>query len=137
MLYAGSRFWRPAPRRRMSTRPPALKFARTPGRLSTCQGVNEDGTRYFTLVDCWHPAEDRIDGIQRCYDLYGSEFGTDVVSEFAMSRDEPNLLRSTFVLTLSSDRTAISKALLADPLWCRASGPVLKCSLTLRTRGSR
>ncbi|CAN0216966.1 unnamed protein product, partial [Ectocarpus sp. 4 AP-2014] len=36
--------------------------------------VREDGTSYFTLVDCWHPPGGSISGIERCYDVYDTDF---------------------------------------------------------------
>ncbi|CAM9868740.1 unnamed protein product [Ectocarpus sp. 12 AP-2014] len=39
------------------------------------RAVREDGTFYYTLVDCWHPPEGgSISGIERCYDLYDTDF---------------------------------------------------------------
>lgn len=37
--------------------------------------MDEEGNKYFTMVDCWYPGEyDMIRGVERCFDLYGSDF---------------------------------------------------------------
>lgn len=40
------------------------------------QGVHEDGTSYFTLLDCWHSPDGYISGIERCYDLFDADFSS-------------------------------------------------------------
>ncbi|CAM9806926.1 unnamed protein product [Ectocarpus fasciculatus] len=38
------------------------------------KAARDDGTPYFTLVDCWHSPEGSISSVQRCYDLYDTDF---------------------------------------------------------------
>ncbi|CAB1114035.1 unnamed protein product [Ectocarpus sp. CCAP 1310/34] len=39
--------------------------------LRNAKVITEDGKRYYTLVDCWHPS---ISGVERCYDYSTSDF---------------------------------------------------------------
>ncbi|CAM9273022.1 unnamed protein product [Hapterophycus canaliculatus] len=43
-------------------------------RITRAQRGREDGMEHFTLVGCWHTQEDRIRGIERCYDQFSNDF---------------------------------------------------------------
>ncbi|CAM9461906.1 unnamed protein product, partial [Ectocarpus fasciculatus] len=43
----------------------------TKGNPRNAKVIEEDGKRYYTLLDCWHPS---ISGVERCYDYSTSDF---------------------------------------------------------------
>ncbi|CAM9472212.1 unnamed protein product [Ectocarpus sp. 4 AP-2014] len=72
----------------------------TKGNPRNAKVITEDGKRYYTMVDCWHPS---ISGVERCYDYSTSDFPGpttlgqlgDGPSREATKQSRKNMARST------------------------------------------
>lgn len=51
------------------------------------QAVDEDGHRYYTLVDCWRPPKGGMGGVERCYDYSSRDFPSPSQEEEMSSSD--------------------------------------------------
>ncbi|CAM9780401.1 unnamed protein product [Ectocarpus sp. 6 AP-2014] len=65
----------------------------------------KDGSRYWTLVDCYHPSIGRI---QRCYDYSTSDFPPPAASDHPVSREKSRKKKSIRAGATSSEKLKLS-----------------------------
>lgn len=80
------------------------------------QAVDEEGNKYYVMADCWYPGDDDpIRGIERCFDLYESDFAPTAAQEAAKEEVSEVSARGT-KRVVSSPKHAVSTSLVFGPL---------------------